>query len=469
MIGSITAKIFSELGSNSSLLPIAVKDVSHSLGLTTASYITGSNVEGKDRFIDEFGTQAIWIGGIPFYKKIIDKTIYKIAKHNPEIDVRLMKDVKDGKITVGSVLEKAIEHAPTKEIGETIKHAAEHVKTFKGLSMAKFIASTALTMASYAGLTHFRHQHTEKAIIKEIQKEENIKKANNEFMKKQTPLSFQAVQKTNSKKNQPSFGMNLSGLKDFMFNPVKNMMIVDGGITGQRLAESRNPQDFLGYVIKEGSFWAFMYFAGAKIQEHFEKTAAEKNNKSIDLNIKALSSKEIKEVMKDTKKFNNEIEAFNKIISSEKSQASNAQLYDFICKEENNNNIVVKMAKKSDIIKTYTEKKEIKSIMDLFKKGKKTEKVDTQHFIDLDQVKKVGEKLQKLQKQFLDSKEEIEPFFNKVLSLKKASIVKNIATCSAVLGLVVPGIMLAMRYINKDNKEFQVKKDIKAQLLKTTA
>lgn len=453
MIGSITAKIFSELGSNSSLLPIAVKDVSHSLGLTTASYITGSNVEGKDRFIDEFGTQAIWIGGIPFYKKIIDKTIYKIAKHNPEIDVRLMKDVKDGKITVGSVLEKAIEHAPTKEIGETIKNAAEHVKTFKGLSMAKFIASTALTMASYAGLTHFRHQHTEKAIIKEIQKEESLKKANTEFMKKQTPLSFQAVQKTNSKKNQPSFGMNLTGLKDFMFNPVKNMMIVDGGITGQRLAEARNPQDFLGYVIKEGSFWAFMYFAGAKIQEHFEKKSAEKNNKSIDLNIKALSSKEIKDVMKDQKTFDSHIEEFNKFVSNKEKKVSDGQLYDFICKEENKDNIVVKMAKKSEIIKTY----------------KESEKVDTQQFIDLDQVKKVGEKLQKLQQQFVESKEEIEPFFKKVLSLKKASITKNIVTCSAVLGLVVPGIMLAMRFAHKDNKEFQVKKDIKAQLLKTTA
>ena len=79
MLLAITAsKIYSTLGNNNSLVPLAIKDVANSLGLTTGSYITGDKLEGKDRFIDEFGTQAIWLFGIPAYKKLIDLTLYKL-------------------------------------------------------------------------------------------------------------------------------------------------------------------------------------------------------------------------------------------------------------------------------------------------------------------------------------------------------------------------------------------------------
>ena len=73
MIPKITAStVYSKLGDNSSLVPLAIKDIANSCGLTAASYMSGDNAEGKDRFIDEFGTQAIWLWGIPVYKKLLD-------------------------------------------------------------------------------------------------------------------------------------------------------------------------------------------------------------------------------------------------------------------------------------------------------------------------------------------------------------------------------------------------------------
>jgi hypothetical protein len=91
MISKLTAStIYSTLGNNSSLIPLGIKDVANSCGLTAASYIAGDKVEGKDRFIDEFGTQAIWLGGIPAYKYILDKTLFKHAKLDPQVDVRLL-------------------------------------------------------------------------------------------------------------------------------------------------------------------------------------------------------------------------------------------------------------------------------------------------------------------------------------------------------------------------------------------
>lgn len=78
MIPAINAsKIYSVIGNNDSLVPLAIKDIANSLGLTAGSYITGDKVEGKDRFIDEFGTQAIWLFGIPLYKKLLDLTLFK--------------------------------------------------------------------------------------------------------------------------------------------------------------------------------------------------------------------------------------------------------------------------------------------------------------------------------------------------------------------------------------------------------
>ena len=50
---------------------MAIKDIANSVGLTAGSYITGDKLEGKDRFLDEFGTQAIWLFGIPAYKKLL--------------------------------------------------------------------------------------------------------------------------------------------------------------------------------------------------------------------------------------------------------------------------------------------------------------------------------------------------------------------------------------------------------------
>ncbi|MEI8128324.1 MAG: hypothetical protein WCG95_01775 [bacterium] len=430
-----TVKIFSSLGNNSSLFPIAVKDAAHIAGMTTASYITGKEIEGKDRLIDEVGSTAMWIGGIPFYKKVIDLTLYKLAKYSPDVDVRILKDE--------NLLKKAIQHAPTQEIKESIKKAANNIKMVKGLNLAKFLVSTALTLLSYSALTTFRHKHTEKNIIKEIHKEETEKKLKEEYFKGKMPLAFKSI-KSAQKTKTPSFGMNMHALQDFMFNPVKNMMIVDGGITASRLGDSRNPQDFMGYVIKEGSFWAFMYFAGKKIQEHFEKKSEQKYNKSIDLDIRAIQSDELKDGFKKGTISAN-VEEFNKLKTPE-------QIYEFLCTK--GDNLVVKMAKLSGT-------QEQKQIITLYKN---TDKVDTQHYIDLEEVKNVGIKLEKLYKQYSTSGEEIEAFLAKTIKLKRGSVLKNIGTCMGVLGLVVPGIILVIRFVNKDNKDFMVKKESHEEL-----
>ena len=117
------------------------------------------------------------------------------------------------------------------------------------------------------------------------------------------------------------------------------------------------------------------------------------------------------------------------------------------------------MAKKSDIITT-------------FKEGEFKGQIDTRAYIDIDEVKGVKNKLEKLNNQFKNSKlhnshneiESLDIFLNQVKKLKRASVLKNIGACIGALGVIVPAIMVGIRYLGKDNKDFQVKKDIERKL-----
>ena len=185
---AITAgTIYSTLGNNNSLVPMAIKDIANSTGLTAGSYITGDKLEGKDRFLDEFGTQAIWLFGIPVYKKLMDYTMYKALKIDPTFDVRNLSKNRS------KLLEKSIEYADS-SIKESMIKASKNPKYTKNLAMTKFIVSTALTIASYAGLTKYRHYKTrkdaEKEILAEMAKEKNNKNTDTFSYTKPTSEAF---------------------------------------------------------------------------------------------------------------------------------------------------------------------------------------------------------------------------------------------------------------------------------------
>lgn len=461
--------IYSILGNNSSLIPLGIKDVSNSLGMTAGSYVTGSNAEGKDRFIDEFGTLVIWLMGVPFFKWVIDKTAYKAAGYNPNIDTRIL----DNPDVFTKAKEKAAQISP--ELVKDFEKVEKNKGLFKGMFLGRFATATLLTLGAYSWLTTTRHKHTEACVIKEIKKEEETKKANQAFM----------AQKTVSKTFKPSFsGLGLSSLQQFMFDPVKNTMIIDGGITTERLVDSRSPQDFLGYVIKEGGFWAFMYFAGKEIQKYFENKAAEKGH-HIDLDIRVLQDKNfekalIKEEIK-TKHLDTLPKVFEEFehnlpqkddtteILAAKTKARKAlepQIYEELFKEENKNNLVIQMAKKSDIIHTSNNDNILTQMLKglgLKEAQKETEAIDPQGYINIEDVVSIKTKMAKLFEEYLKPETNKETFFNDVLNLKRKSVLKNIGACIGVLGIVIPGIMVACRYFG-DNKEFQVKKELKEKL-----
>lgn len=430
MIPKITAStVYSKLGDNSSLVPLAIKDIANSCGLTAASYMSGDNAEGKDRFIDEFGTQAIWLWGIPVYKKLLDIALFKQAKLDPEVDARILKN-KD-------ILQAAKEMAPTESIKNSLKAVAENQSKFKALTVAKFAASTILTAGTYLGLTKFRHNYTESKIKKDYF-EKMKKQQMNGYNTENIPFSsaFSHVHKQNKNSKNVAF---TGGVQDFIFDPVKNLMLVDGAITGERLTHAKNPQDFLGYVIKEGFFWAFMYFAGPTLSKALEKFADQKG-KSIDLDSRVIFGKDLEKAFngKDSGIMPKQIQEFKKAAKSD------LELYKFAVKPENKN-LIIKMAKDSGII-TLADGSEL---------------VDTRKYIDLKELRGICDKAEKLFTQYKKSEQPLDEFLKSVRSLKKASILKNIGACIGALGVIAPAIMLGLRKLNPD---YQVRKDIEKKL-----
>lgn len=433
MISNITAStVYSVLGNNSSKVPLAIKDIANSCGLTAASYMAGDNVEGKDRFIDEFGTQAIWLWGIPAYQKVLDLTLFKSAGLDPKVDTRILKDSK--------IFQAAQELAPTEAIKNSLKNVSLNQGKFKTLSLIKFAASTLLTSVTYLGLTKYRHKYTEDQIKKDyFEKQKHKHISFKDKTSQQVPFSAAFSQVHQSKKGNNNKVSFTGGFEDFIFDPVKNLMIVDASITGERLTHSRNPQDFLGYVIKEGSFWAFMYFAGPLISKALETSAEKKHNKSIDLDARVIESEQFKDAFKD-----GSIKEHLKVFKN--ADKSDLDMYKFAVQSKDN--LIIDMAKKSDVIELL----------------KGSDKVDTRKYIDLKELRGVAQKVEKLLGQYENSGENLDDFFKAVRKLKRASVIKNIGACIGALGVVAPAIMLMMR---KMNPEYQVKKDIEKQLSKS--
>ena len=418
------SKIYSTLGSNSSIVPLAVKDMANSLGITAGAYIVGKKEESADRFLDEFGTQAIWLFEIPLLKNLIDLTVYKPLKVDSKIDVRILKDKE--------IFEKAKEFAPTAEIKSALIKAGKNPKFMKGLVIAKFAASTGLTIYSYSALTKYRHKKTEEKVRKNILKEQEQKK---------------------SKQEQPIFK---GGLSDFMFNPVKNLMVLDTAISGERFLHSRSPQDFLGYTVKEGTFWTFMYFASQKIQKVLENKAL-KNGKTISIDARVIENPELKKSL-----FNGNLQ---KALNDFSKNKTNVQIYEFLNTAPENE--VVKFAKRADIVKTLecTDGFWNKLLRKIGIKNKleNADKIDTRAYIDMDELKSFASKLQNIQSQYKNSGENIDDFCKKLISLKRNAVLKSIGACILALGVITPTIMVTIRLLRHD-KGFQVRDKIKQEL-----
>ena len=431
------AQVYSLLGSNKSLVPLLVKDSFSSLGMVAGSYITGKE-EGTDRLIDEVGTEIVWLGGVPGYKWLFDKTVFKLAGLDSKFDARNLKN-KD-------IFQKTIEYAPDDKVKKSIQNIESKQQLFKKLAASKFLVSTTLAIASYIILTKLKQKYTEKQIEKHLIDEFNTQKS---LSNQQNPPADNKNQTT-----APAFKSLGSVAENLAYNSVKNMWIVDGAITTERLADSRSPQEFFGYAVKEGFSLCFLYYAGGKIQSLLENRALKKHNRSIALESTILENNYIKKIFSDGS-VKDSFKMFDKIksasLKNSKTQKDALELYDFL--HNNPENAIVKTAKQAKIITSY----------------KGTDKIDTRAYIDLEEIEKLKNSLEELYKQYTDSRkkgESTEEFFKSLKKLKRSAIITNIGSCIFALGVLAPAIMLVKRKLFDRDSEFQTKREIRDKLVK---
>ncbi len=439
---NISSQLVSKLGSPNSKIPLAVKDLCNSAGCTYFSYDAGGAIEGKDRLIDEVGTGALWLFGIPAYKKLIDMTLFKKAGLDPAVDVRVVKN--------SAYFKKAVENAPTDTIKKSLTDAGKNLGKTKSLNIAKFGIAMGLTMLSYFGLTKFKQEITKKNIEKEYiakQMNKTVLTHNYELFEKSNV--FSEIEQPKKQKN-PSFGSAavIKAAEEMMLNPVKNMMLLDMGISAERLSGARTKGEFAEYAIKEGSFLFFVYGADKMIKKGIDFAAEKLFKTPIGLDAKLISSDYAKDILKNSK-LKTQVKEFTQKFSS--NTDINA-LYDFIFK--NQTHPVVEAAKQSGIISTIKTKSG-----DVL--------IDTRKYIDPKDIQKLTKELNK----FIDfkepSKQTVSKYLDKIKGLKVASTVLNIGLCCLALGYIVPKAMFKYREKHQNGKnDFHVKTEYEKELAK---
>ena len=144
----IQAKIYSTLGNPSSIIPLGVKDVTNATGMTLGSYITGKE-EGFDRFIDEFGSEILWLMGIPFFKGVINLSCFMTQGLDYNFDVRNFRNPK-----LIPLLKKYTPDDLKKNVDKVIANKGK----YKKLATGKFFAAVSLAIATYISLTKFKQK-----------------------------------------------------------------------------------------------------------------------------------------------------------------------------------------------------------------------------------------------------------------------------------------------------------------------
>ena len=299
IVSNNSLKLLSGLANNEdSLTSMVIKDWLAD-GATVYTYKkNGGKDDAREKAIEEFGTGFAWLFGIPLIKKGIDKLVYPIFKLDPNFDPRLLaKNNKDKleKITniVNSSKNSSLE--PQKEILKSLNDKNSVLKKFtnaqlyKGFTIGKFAIATIASALALTGIIKYKQKTTNDRIEKELSEKNKANSVllENNIKQNQTFSSFTSKNKSTS----PSF----TGLADFMYNPIKNTMILDGVITTTRLAQAREGER-KEVAFKEAFQLLFIYGLATPIQKFFEMIG-NKTNCPIELDPKVLFTKNLKETI----------------------------------------------------------------------------------------------------------------------------------------------------------------------------
>jgi hypothetical protein len=235
------SSIISAIGNNSTPYPLLVRDccieVPSKILIARKENLKESREKANDatreRFIDEYVTSAIWLGGIPATEKIADKFISK-SGYNPLINIKLFNK-KTAFQSVEANLQR-FKNISAKDVQEALADLVKVQKNkpvYEKLLTKKFIAATAIPTAIMGFVLPPLNFALTKKIKEKRAKGENM--TNNNFISS----TFTA---NNAKAREIFFtGSVTSTIANL--RTIDKMAISDGGLTIGRVSTSRNKDE----------------------------------------------------------------------------------------------------------------------------------------------------------------------------------------------------------------------------------
>lgn len=398
------SNIISAIGNNSSVYPLIVRDCGIEVPTKIALTYNQNKKESKgiaylaarERFLDEYATSAVWLGGIPLVGWIANKYI-KARGLNPDVNLKLFKE-EQGIQGIDYNIKKFKDLAP--DAVKDLMKAKENKKLFEKLLAGKFIASTTIPIL-FMGfiLPKLIFASSANKIQKLREKEASNVKNNGQ-------VSF--LQKDRFYKSKD---VNFTGswiTKAANFSAQDKMAVTDGGYAVGRVATARNKNERYDLSFKMAGMMFLNFVAPKWIEKGLNKISG------ISLDPVMLADKDFMNQIKEGK------------LQLPKSDSAK-DLLDFVDNIQNKDTYFIKYAKKFEKIK-------------MLESGIR----DPREYVDLKKLGSFRNDIELFSQKLLKS-ENIDSFIKKAKFAKSANILTNVALSSFLLAYVLPKAQFAFR------------------------
>ena len=388
------ASIISAIGNNSSVYPLIVRDCGIEVPTKIALTYNQNKQESKEiaylgareRFIDEYSSSAVWLGGIPLVGWISDKLI-KRKGFNPKVNLKLFNE-KSELQGIDYNIKKFKDIAPY-AVKDLIK-AKENKKLYERLLACKFIASTGIPILFMGFILPKLVFASSAKKIEAIRKKEAEKKQAN-FVQKDKFINFTGANWVQKIAN---------------FSAQDKMAVTDGGYSIGRVATARNKNETIDVSFKMAGMMFLNYVAPKWIEKGLNKLTG------VELDPIILADKEfLKKINTNTLKL---------------PKSDNAKdLFEFVDDIKNKDTLFIKYAKKFEKI----------TMLDNSVR-------DPRAFVDINELGKFRNDLEEFAKKVRVGGENV---LKKAKFSKYTNVLTNITLSSFLLAYALPKAQFAFR------------------------
>lgn len=398
------SNIISAIGNNSSVYPLIVRDCGIEVPTKIALTYNQNKKESKgiaylaarERFLDEYATSAVWLGGIPFVGWIANKYI-KARGLNPDVNLKLFKE-EQGIQGIDYNIKKFKDLAPD-AVKDLVK-AKENKKLFEKLLAGKFIASTTIPILFMGFIL------PKLIFASSAKKIQNLREKEAQSLKNNGQVSFLQKDKFYKSKDVNFTGSWIT--KAANFSAQDKMAVTDGGYAVGRIATARNKNERYDLSFKMAGMMFLNFVAPKWIEKGLNK----------------ISGTSLDPIMLVDKDFMTQIKEGK--LQLPKSDSAK-DLLDFVDNIQNKDTYFIKYAKKFEKIK-------------MLENGIR----DPREYVDLKKLGNFRNDIELFSQKLLKS-ENIDLFIKKAKFAKSANILTNVALSSFLLAYVLPKAQFAFR------------------------